>query len=97
MQLIDIKNKNFTIVQAFFHDPKPVSERYPAGWTHRSEYFVADHPYKSVVQPIAEAYLRSRDDADAFAEVHFYPRSYKDRARECLMLGRVIETGVPHP
>ena len=97
MQLIDIKNKNFTIVQALYRDPMPKSERYPAGWTHRSEYWVADHPLKSVVAPIADEFLTGLSDGDALHEIWFYPRSYKDRARDCLRTGRVIHTGVAHP
>jgi len=84
-------DREWTIVQMLYRDPKPVSPQYPAGFKSRSEAWVVpvglkSHALVAVARWFAEDQSRGRN----LHEVHFYPRNYADQYRALTAAGRVI-------
>lgn len=84
-----ISARDFTVAQAFYRDPCPVSQQHPEGWAHRQEKFVVMSPYVRVARPLAAAYAVERFGGEPH-ELHLYPRTYVDDARALAAAGRVV-------
>jgi hypothetical protein len=83
--------RNWTIVSLHYRDPRPVSERHPAGWTARCERYVVYAPLKSEAERIVGAWLNGNpEQARHLDDISYYPRNYVDMERALRADGRVI-------
>jgi hypothetical protein len=84
-------DRNWTIVSMHYRDPRPVSERHPAGWTSRCEKYVVYAPLKSEAERIVGAWLANDPERGRHLNsIDYYPRNYVNQARELSAAGRVI-------
>ena len=85
------RDRNWTIVQMLYRDPVPVSERHPAGWTHRREKYVVMNGLKSRAEAVVEGWLSTYPSRrEHLHEVHYYPRNYAGDYRALVAAGRVL-------
>ncbi len=84
-------DRNWTIVQMLYRDPRPVTVEHPCGWEHRAERYVVDTPLKSEAQEIVERWLNANQSQwKDLHEINYYPRNYVDMADDLRARGRVI-------
>jgi hypothetical protein len=85
-----LRKRNFTVVQAFYRDPKPVTPQYPMGWKTREEKVLVMTPFVKQARPLARVYFDAKFGTPR--EIHCYPRNYIDDARRLISEGKVVET-----
>lgn len=85
------RDRNWTIVQLFFHDPVERSSRHPMGWAHREEKYVIEVGTKKEAESIFGRWVRADlERGRNLNAVHYYPRNYVSDFRTLKAAGRVI-------
>jgi hypothetical protein len=88
------RDRNWTIVQLFFHDPVKRSGRHPMGWAHREEKYVIEVGTKKEAEAIFGRWVRADPERGSnLHAAHYYPRNYVADFRTLKAAGRVIADG----